>query len=214
MLRLAALALLLALAACSNRPGFALSQRADDAPRVRDAAYYDVLEDYTRYKSYYDGLDQRFFLAATWESWPFRQRKIAAVADFLSLPRDEVEVLLHRERVEATEFVDIFVGLYTAESRWDNLAEPDTIWRIELELPDGSTVLPAAVKKIQRPDANTKALYAYLNPFWSAYKVRFPALDQQGRPVVVPGSELKFRVTSAVGRATPTWAVAGDDLPR
>jgi len=212
-MRRGAAILLLALAACSNRPGYALSQRPDDAPRVPDRSYYDVLEQYTKYISRYDGLDNRFFLAATWESWAFRQRRIAATAEFLAMPAGEVEANLARERAEAIEFVDVFVGLYTAESRWNDLSSPDTIWRIELEAPDGGVVLPARVERIQRPNANVRALYGYLTPFWTAYRVRFPAYDAEGRRVVREGGTLRMRLTSAVGAATPTWEVTAADLP-
>lgn len=208
-----AFALLLALGACSNRPGYALSQRPDDAPRVRDPGYYDVLERYTAYESGYDGLDHRFYLAATWESWAFRQRRIAALASFLSLPPGEVEAMRLRERAEAAQFVDFFIGLYTAESRWNDLSSPRTIWRLELELPDGETVLPARVERILRPNANVQALYGYLTPFWAAYRVRFPATDADGRPVVREGGTLQLRLTSAVGSAAPVWTVAPGDLP-
>jgi hypothetical protein len=213
MRRAAAIVLLLATAACSNRPGYALSQRPDDAPRVRDPAYYDLLDRYTSYHSHYDGLDQRFFLAATWESWAFRQGRVAALADFLNMPPGEVEATLLREKAEAAEFVDVFLGFYAADSRWNDLSSPRTIWRLELDLPDGETVLPVRVERIQRPTANVQALYGYLAPFWVAYRIRFPATDAEGRRAVVPGGRLKMRITSAVGTAEPTWDVKPGDVP-
>ena len=212
-MRLAAAILLLALAACSNRPGYALSQRPDDAPRIPDRSYYDFLERYTDYIAHYDGLDHRFFLASTWESWAFRQRRIAATADFLGLPAGEVEANHLRERAEANEFVDVFVGLYTAEARWNDLSAADSIWRLELDVPGGGAVLPVRVDRIQRPNANVRALYGYLTPFWTAYRVRFPATDEQGRRVVEPGGTLRMRLSSAVGTAISTWDVTEADLP-
>ena len=209
----AALVLLLALCACSNRPGYALAQRPDDAPRVRDRGYYRVLERYTVYSSAYDGLDHRFFLAATWESWAFRQRRIAALADALDLPPDEVEAMRARERAEAAEFVDVFLGLYTAESRWNDLSSPRSIWRLVLEHPDGGTAIPVHIERIVRPDANLQALYGYLSPFWVAYRVRFPGTDEHGRRFLRPGAELRMRLTSAVGEAVSTWSVLPEDLP-
>lgn len=211
-MRLAALALLLALAACSNRPGYALSQRPDDAPRVQDRSYYDLLDRYTRFQSGYDGLDHRFYLAATWESWPFRQRRVEAMADFLNLPESDTQAELARERAEARQFVDFFLGFYTAESRWNDLSSPRTIWRLELEYPDGTTTLPVRVERIHRPDATLQALYGYLAPFWVGYRVRFPRAD--GGPMSLePGDTLRLRMSSAVGRAAPSWVVEpGDQL--
>lgn len=205
--------LLLALAACSNRPGYALSQRPDDAPRVRDAGYYEILDRYTQYRAHYDGFDHRFFLAATWESWAFRQERVAATAEFLSLSPQERDEALARERAEAEAYVDFFLGLYTADMDWNDLSSSDTIWRVELELPGGVTVLPARIERIVRPDANQLALYNYLSPFWYGYRIRFPARDAAGTPLVEAGAPLQLRVSSSVGRAVASFAVEPRDLP-
>ena len=138
---------------------------------------------------------------------------MAATAEFLSLPPSEVEARLAAERIEASEYVDVFLGFYTAESRWNDLSSPRTIWRLELDLPDGSTVLPLRVERVHRPTANLQALYGYLAPFWTAYRVRFPAAGADGRQVVLPGGELRMRLTSAVGAVTPSWQVEPGDLP-
>lgn len=213
MRSVAAACALLALAACSNRPGYSLSLRPDDAPRVRDASYYDVLERYTQYRQHYDGLDHRFFFAATWQSWAFRQRRVVATAEFLGLTPEEHEALLARERDEAARYVDFFVGLYTADRDWNTLSAKDSIWRVELDLGDGRILLPTSIQRLVRPDANTQALYAYLTPFWYGYRIRFSGTDEAGAPLLRPGAPLRLRVTSAVGSVVGAWPVGPADLP-
>ncbi len=214
MRRLAGLALLLlALAACSNRPGYALAQRPDDAPRVADKRYYDVLERYTAYRSQYDGFDHRFFFAATWQSWAFRQAKVEASAQFLAMSPEEKAALLEQERAEAGQFVDFVVGFYTADSEWNDLSSSESIWRVDLVLPDGKTVEPLAVERVVRPNANMRALYGWLAPFWQAYRVRFPGVDASGAPLLRAGAPFELRITSALGKALPEWDVQPHDLP-
>ena len=63
---------------------------------------------------------------------------------------------------------------------------------------------------VQAPAA---LLYGWLAPFWQAYRVRFPGVDEAGAPLVRAGAPLKLLVTSAVGQALPVWAVEPHDLP-
>lgn len=209
MRRLAAALLLLAalLGGCSSRPGWALGQPRDLAPRVERPGYREALDRSTRYRSGYDGFDQRFFLAATLQTPAFRRQRVAATADFLRLSAEETAALLEEERQEAAAWVEFFVGFYTAETEWNDLASRDSIWTVSLLLPDGSSVGPSSVRRVHRPDANTLALYPYVDRFWEAYRIRFPA------PAPLrPGDEIRLRLASSIGEAVLSWRVEAEDL--
>jgi hypothetical protein len=197
--------------ACSSLPPTRLVHRSDDTPGVSRAAYNRALRAWTRYASHYEGLDHRFFLGTTWESWPFREQRVLATAEFLNFSEEETRNALERERQEALTWIDFFVGFYTADSQWNDLSSPTSIWRVELEYPDGTLRLPTAVERVVRPDANTKALYPYVTSFWQAYRIRFPQ-SVDGR-ALEPGGYLVFRISSAVGHAETRWPVAPYSLP-
>lgn len=203
----AALALAVAAVGCSSLPPTRLVHRSDDTPGVARPSYNRALDAATRYISHYEGLNQRFFLAATWESWPFRQQRVLATAGFLNLPEAEVQVAMERERAEAADWVDFFVGFYTADNSWNDLSSPTSIWRVEVQYPDGSTGTPTVLERVVRPNANLRALYPYLTPFWDAYRIRFPrgSLEKEGF--------LTLRLSSSVGTAEARWLVSPSSTP-
>jgi hypothetical protein len=205
-LRAVAATLALAVATgCSSVPvGSAPATRADEAPRVEDPAYEAALERATRTGTVYDGLEGRAFAAATRQTPAFRRARVEAVGRFLHLPPGEIAARLEAERIEAGRYHDFFVGFYTADRRWNDLDQRDSIWRVELEA-GGSTFLPLAVGRIERPDPNLVALYPYLTPFWVGYRIRFPAQDTSGAALVPADAPVLLRIASAAGKLELAW---------
>lgn len=206
-MRIPAAAGLALLAACSTRPGYTNAFMSSDAPRVEDPAYRENLERFTRWHTHYDELDARIFLAATWEAWPLRRARAAAISEVMALSPARSAALLAKEMGEARRYTDVFVGLYTADLHWNDVSSPDSIWEVHLEGVPGGAVQPIAIERYERPDANLRALYPYLSPFWVGYRVRFPA---------IPGTRpetLVLRLASAVAQVEVRWDAADVEAP-
>lgn len=211
VIRLAAGALALTLAGgCTSTPvGSAPATRADDAPLVRDSRYTAALDRATRTGTIYEGLTQRAFGAVTRQTGAFRRERVLAESRFLHLSEAETTARLEFERLDAVRHLDFFVGLYTADRRWNDLERPNSIWRVELDT-GHATFLPLSVQRIDRPDANLTALYPYLTRFWVAYRIRFPSLDTAGAPLFPPDAPVLLRLSSAAGKFELRWDRDGE----
>jgi hypothetical protein len=201
-------AVLVLACACSTRPGYTNVMLANDEPQIENEAYQQNLERFTRWHSSYDSLDTRVFLAATWQSWPLRRSRVAAEADFRSLTRTQAAALLAKEIVEARTYTDVFLGIYTPKLEWNDLSSRRSIWHIEMESVPGGAVEPLEVERYERPDANLRALYPYLSPFWIGYRLRFPGPPPGPKPTA-----LVLRLASAVAKVETTWELAGVEPP-
>jgi hypothetical protein len=216
MKRLAAV-LLLACASCGTSATTGELPhvlRAEEAPRWREREYGETLKRYTKSAAIYDGFDQRVFATATWRSPAFRAAYLAAEAEMLVLGPADRAARAAQDEADGREFTDLVLGFYTPQASWNELAVPNGLWRIELIGKGGEPIAPLRIERTDRPDANFSAFYPYLGPFWVAYRLRFPRLDAEGRPLVPESApEFMLRLVSAVGKVELTWSLVGEAGP-
>ena len=97
------------------------------------------------------------------------------------------------------------MSAYTADRKWNDLAKPDSIWRLSLEGDDGVSVSPTEIIPV-KIDANLRAVYPYIDRFDKAYLVRFKLADPMNRLVIKSSSDhFKLKVVSALGKANLQW---------
>ena len=170
-------------------------------------AYGDVLARWTRSDRVYKNFEAKMFVTAT-----FHTPEIYGHGGNIT----------RRELVDLTgdieQFHNFFMAVYTPEERWNDLAQSDSIWRVNLIGSDEVAVDPAEVVTVKL-DANLQAVYPYIGRFDTGYLVRFPLTDAMGRLVLHPRStHATLRIASALGAAEMRWnllPVADDrtDLP-
>jgi hypothetical protein len=182
-----------------------------------EARYQSLLARFVRRAEIYQGLDARMFFAAAYEGLEFREARVERLAVFRGLSEAESAVLAEREREDHGRWIDFTVGVHANERRWDDLSRPSSVWRIAL-VTEAEEVLPVAVARLPRPDPNARGLYPFLENFWTAYRMRFPAtVDEKGssRPVLPDGTRaFALRFASALGKAELRFEFPVPFLPR
>ena len=174
------------------------------APRVEDdaaeAQYAAVLSRWTRRAEIYEGFDSLVFFAATFLSMEFRQAKVMRQAAFQTMPEIEAQALLAVERASHSQFHEFVLGVHANEQRFDDFARDESIWRVALVSEQGEA-LPASIDRLRRSDPNRRALYPFLEQFWTGYVLRFPRVFANGTPVLPEEGRFTLRFSSTVGKA-------------
>lgn len=192
-----------------------LQSSPDDGPTSSDPSYLRILERYSRKQSRYQGIQRRLIWAATLESCPFRLARAEAYARILRLTQDELAALQAREAHQSQLFLEFFVGFFTEVLAWNDLDDPDSMWRIDLEISGERTLLPVAVERLQEVGPNVRALYPYLGYFSRGYRVRFRLGDLPDPGVLLgEGGWLTLRVSSAIAHGELTWPASALDAAR
>ena len=194
---------LLFVTACAAPPRASLRGepgllKAQDYPRV--------LKSWTRSSRIYRGVETVAFLDVTFHAPELRRAFGMAFPDIYG----HGGFITKRELVELSEHVEeyhtFFIKLFTADLKWNDLAKPDSIWRITLSRPDGSVSVGATEIVSVKIDANLRAVYPYLDRFDRAYLVRFPQTDAL-KQLVIPEDSQGFvlKIASALGVAKLHW---------
>lgn len=193
--------LALALSACSTVP-----PRIGEAPpevtnEKEEAAYQAVLNRYSGHREIYQGFDTELFSAATYQSWPFRQARLARETEFLHWTPDVVARETQREQAENAQYVEFFFGAHTNDFKFDDFDARNSIWRVVLVTPAGQ-VLPSEIFRVGRADLNIRAYYPYMSDFWTGYRIRFPRTLANGEPAIPPGTDtVVLLISSSLGTA-------------
>ncbi len=192
----------LGLAACGGHGPVALHV---SAAAIKAEDYDAVLSAWTRADKVYQGLDNKLFVTATYHAPELRRAFAVAFPDIYG----HGGTVTRRELVDLTEdierFHNFFIAIYTPDPKWNDLAKPDSIWRLTLvgsgEVSVGAhEVIPIKV------DENLRAVYPYIHRFDKCYLVRFPLADPM-RNLVIGASTTSFslRVASALGVGEMEW---------
>lgn len=199
-LTFAAIALALA---CS--PAARLSPpRVDPAPQIRggDAAlqarYKATLARWTRRAELYDWLDARLFFAGTLLTPTFRAALDARDAALGLAPS-----ALFSQSADADGEIApaVLLGVYAHDARFDDFSGEQSIWQITLTTSQG-TLRPEKIRRFSRPDHWLRSSFPYLDRFWVAYLITFPAQAQVEGGASFAWEEAVLNLQSVVGQAT------------
>jgi hypothetical protein len=198
---LQAAAVLVVLAGCTTTP----PTIGDPPPQLNDRraeqAYQQAFASYSDRAEIYDGFDTRLFAGTTFQTMPFREARVSRIAQFKYLPKPRVEELLAKERAEAEQFHEFFLGVHVNDYRFDDFDQDDSIWRVVLLTPS-MEVEPLSIERIGRADLNVRTIYPYMGVFWVAYRVRFPKATPEGKPVIPDtATHVHLRLASTLGHA-------------
>lgn len=176
--------------------------------------YPEVLGRWTRNAEIFDGLFSIMYLNASFHAPELRKAFLIRFPESYGRGSDEAERLT-LANPEAETHWEFFLSASTPHQAHNDLARPDSIWRVSLRADDGPEV-EAQVRRVDL-NANLRAFYPYLTPFASGYGVDFPLTTLEGQPLIQPTTKkLVLRVASALGEAEMEWrlrtsAVEGRD---
>lgn len=195
------LAVVLALTGCRMGHPPRIGERPARLPdAAKERAYAEVLARYSDQAELYDQFDTRLFAGATFEAWPFREARANRLADFHALPEALRAERLAAERERFSAAHELMFGVHVTDHRHDDFDRRNSIWRVALVTSAGEFA-PAKIERIGRADLAMRALYPYLDDFWTAYRITFPRLTPEGGAVIPPGPDrITLRVASSLGR--------------
>ena len=177
-------------------------------PDITADKYQLILETWTRSDKIYNSLDERLFITATYHSPEFRKAFAIAFPEIYG----HGGTVTRRELVDLTGNVEhyhtFFVAAYTPNIKWNDLDKDDSIWRLALLGENNVEVQPEKIVRV-KVDENLKIVYPYIGRFDAIYLIRFPLIDELGKPVIRPDSNhFRLRIVSALGTAEPTWKLS------
>ena len=155
--------------------------------------YGRLLPRFTRETHLYDGFDTVAKGVATWRSPELRRAEVEASVERYRLGETEAAALRAEQEQVATSVREFHLALYTPMKHWNDLEEPDTLWRAYLELPDGKRLDPLEISFVRKTDKSSVE-YPYVTPWTREYTLRFPLLGRQE-----PHSHLTLVITGVLG---------------
>lgn len=192
----------LAAGACTS-PTPALRMRPVEGLTPDD--YQEVLERWSRRDEIFNGLFSVMFLHATFHAPEFRRAFLLHFPDTYGRGSDEARRLTLAEPSAETHW-EFFLSASTPRPRWNDLAQPDSIWHVTLRADEGPEV-DAKVREIDL-NANLRVFYPYLTPYSRGYGLEFPLTTLEGKPLISSSTrEIVLRVSSALGTAEMRWAL-------
>lgn len=183
-----------AIAGCASAP---LPRSGGEPPPALadakdEARYRGILDAHTRQRAVYDGLDLRFLVQATWHGPAFAAARAEREAAFLLQTASDAAAAAERERRRLDGAVQFFVAVHASDTRFDALDRIGGPWRLALRAGERE-VVASSVERLGRASPALRAIYPYLESFWTGYMVRFPRVE------VPPGEALRLRLASTLG---------------
>ena len=191
--------------------GCALNAATPSAPTAQreesGSTYRAVFDHWTREGRIYDGLDVKLISAATYLSDAFRLAFATEYALRYRMTDLEKEKLIQDQKDAAAAYEDFIFAAYVPEKAWDDFDKKNSIWKIFITTDRGNQIKPIEIRKLDKRDAKTAYFYAYVTPWKSIYRLRFPKLtaaDYSGTAGAGFDS-FKLVVTSVLGSAEMAW---------
>ena len=189
--------------------------------------YGKALKRWTRAVALYSGLETRAFVRVVYLSPEFVEAQARELSRLRAeLPDQAAETLAHmRDENRQPTF---FAIAYMPDKSSNDWNEPQSVWRIALNLGLGERA-PDRILRYEGPfNAEQRALYPYLDEYSTAYLIRFPEATppQQEtttttadvpppRPMesFIP-AEVHMVIAGALGRMSFNWRLdGGPELP-
>ena len=205
----------LLLASCMSSKG--VVRVSSDEP---NASWLDVVKNHTRRDEYYHYSNREADLRATLVTPNLRRAFIQnrenfhgrASAEFASevvtlgaRPHDEFDGPNH-EAAEVEAQVVIFVAFYAAQQRFRGLRSTDTQWDILLSR-NGSSHAPTTIERLRFSPA-LKDILPHLDRFDDVYILRFPFMDEAGKPFFTTDEHpLVLEIKSVVADLKVEWTL-------
>ena len=203
-MRVLLLALLVSVSACKPPP----ITLESGARAFTDESYDAVYKAWTRSEESFRWTDlvDVLYVTATFESWEFRWAYVIRYAHDYSLESLARDEMLQASLAKAREEHSFFVSLAGFDYRESNLTGKTNAWRVLLIDPAGNQTVPSTMERIRRPTALERVYFPSVSPYRQAFRLAFPAVDDDGRSTIPPGADhVILRFTGARGRVDLRW---------
>lgn len=172
------------------------------------SGYNEALNKWTRSKKLYEGLETRLYINATYKSPEFREAYVERYAKSYQLDEDFKKALLERETAQHERYNEFFFTAYTPEDRWNDFANPDSVWRLYLDDGMGGKIRPVSIARVDKSDPLLREFFPYFDPWSIGYVARFPKYSETGEPVPSPRiNSIKLVVTGVLAKGELEWRI-------
>jgi hypothetical protein len=138
-----------------------------------ESEYGRALARFTRHVELYEGFDTVAKGWATWRTAELRRAAAEASIRAYGLKGAAAEDLLEESATAARRAREFHLALYMPSKGLNDLESPNSLWRLSVELPDGSRLAPVQVVYL-RKNEKTEVEYPYVSPWTREYSVTFP----------------------------------------
>jgi hypothetical protein len=153
-----------------------------------------MLDRYSCTRAIYDNLDSKVFFRATWQGPRFVEARLKREAEFKLLPASDLARRRSDEEQRIGGAVEFLLGVQANDYHFDDFDRSNSMWRVVLAIGD-EELAPTSIERIGRTTTELRSYYSYLESFWVAYRLRFPARDFSA------GQVFSLRLASAVGHS-------------
>ena len=183
--------------------------------------YGMALKKWTRKVALYNGLETRAFARVVYLTPEFVTAQALEISRMRAELPDKAAETLAKMREEYRQ-PSFFAVVYTPDKTANDWNEPNSVWRIALNLGLGERA-PDKITRFEVPfNAELKVLYPYLDDYSVAYLLRFPdpvqpaSTPAAARPAVEPFTPVEAHLTAAgaLGKMVFRWRLdGGPELP-
>ena len=172
----------------------------DPSQRPIQVAYEKVINKYLANQQRHDAAAMVIMGSALPLNWDVRQAMVVRRADAFGLTENMQIAALADEKAEFLKYYDIVVSIYLPDEKWNNLSGQNPNYRVYLVSDDGRAAVPVDRRRIRKRSAINMALYPFWGQWSRLYKLRFPLLDENGRPLLKAGqTKATLVITGAPG---------------
>ena len=200
------LILSLALAGCGG--GTPTVSLKPPAKHLRADDYDGQLSRWTRNEKIINlvRLDTPLRVHATLFSPEFVDAYVARHEDLFKISGRERDAMLRGYAQAFKEYFTLVVFAATTDRKWNDLHKKDSVWRVALVNDMRQQVAPIMVKRHLTITETTRVLFPQVEPFYQMYTLRFPRLQEDGRPLVSAGTRsLTLRFAGPLGKTELVW---------
>ncbi len=143
---------------------------------------------------------------AVYLSWEVRQAYLHQLESQLHMPEQELAMNRKRQLHRHEDGNEFLLGIYCYKKEWEQLDGIDPLWRLTLETDSGESFQPELIEAFEIPKGEELMYYSFLKDWRTMYRIVFPKLDSQGKPVISSSTKF-FRIAcnSVLGHINLNW---------
>jgi hypothetical protein len=164
--------------------------------------YDDMLDRWTEDVKIYEEFETKIIMTATLLSSDMLRAYAAKHCEYYLLDQVSCAGAKQELLAGADREYNVFMAFFTADAEANDLDIKDTLWKIYLEGPGESRVLPVKIERVREKVAYYEAFYPYVKPWQATYRIKFARqVTEENDEIPAPTGDLRLIVTGPIGQA-------------
>jgi hypothetical protein len=170
-------------------------------------SYEKIFDNWTRVGRIYHYFSTNAIVSATYFATPMRRAYVSEWGRAFDLPMEERERRLTETTANAAQRLEFVVSFYTPTPRYNDLDQGDSSWRLWFVDGQGTKVEAAKVEPIRVKHEKDTYFYPTYTDWGRLYRVYFPAVGPDNKPLVAESGTVTLRVTGVEGMTDLVWQI-------